>query len=1176
MDPAEDYRQELTSRGAAAPMATFKQIWDAEFARAGLDTFGGVGKPLLDAYDELQAGVETAHGGKTLGELARERNLPLLESWDARVKTLGALVDELPEEERKPLEPLKDVRKRAAEKAALIEKQAADVNAGTYGLSGTGWAFLASASRTAIDPANIGAGILTAPIGGPFAGPVLGVIGRQAAAAAVAQAVVTPEIQRQRRELGLEAGFGEGVRSIVEAGIGGGAIAGGIRGLGGIFRLAHNRLGGEIVVAPAGRPPSVPPAEAPPAPAIARPGEVPTPPAPAAPAVAPTAAAAVQPDLFAPAAARVDPLVSREDVAAAAALHHRDQLIYDLPAQTQTAGGREFHAAKVNEAADAMELGRPQQPIVQAGDAPGMRPRATSAEPDVMIGNVGPIPFAPNFAPRLVQYVDGDVQQLIRPSGDRVTVHPMVVELGDIIASHDLEGRANPAYPLELQPRDRAAPASRTWVAEKGAALEPELLGRAPTTGLGAPIIGPDGVVESGNGRALLLMQAYARHPERIAAYRRFLEDQGYDLAMYEEPVLVRMREGDIPMAERARLALEANVSATAGMSARERAFADAKQLDENLLAAYVPGDVQSAANTKFVRAFADRTVAPEERPQFIGADNRISAEGVRRIEAALVARAWEAPDIVSALYESADPSSKAILGAFADTAPMVARLRAAVEEGRVAASDDPTPALLEAFRLVERSRAGGPKLAELIYQIDIERGAVPEDVAAAVRLYYRDAELTRAAGRDAVAERISKAVNRAIEQQNVVGDLFQTSIDKTAALHEAQLAGQPATELPVAGPGRAELQRKVDNKAPMAEIRSDPVIVAAMEQAEKLPRTDKQPGFGTPGYEARREFVFDGERVVGYEAAISRLIDKARSYAEGPVVAERQALVILGQPASGKSGIAEAYARARGAAIVDSDDAKPTMPEYAGGIGAPAVHGESSLLASRVATELAKDGSNLVFPRVGPKVADIRLMIEELRALGYQVDLVHMEVETEEAYRRMVDRYLKKLRIISADYFEGVDGNPKKTYLSIKEEGLVRETAEIDNNARLPRFTEGDPGLVRQFQQGMERPGRPVGGLPPSGAAEGAGGPGGRGQAAAAGEEVAAAAERRITQPGDPALRLDAQRALEDGDFEITLSNPDGTTRSVSAERALAELGEDANAQAEFIACVGVELEAE
>src|SRR6266705_1365572 len=313
------------------------------------------------------------------------------------------------------------------------------------------------------------------------------------------------------------------------------------------------------------------------------------------------------------------------------------------------------------------------------------------------------------------------VQQpmLIRPSGERVPVRPVLMELSDLVASHDLNGKPNQAYPTELQPRARSAPASRTGVDETAAKLEPELLGDSPTASLGAPVVGPDRVVESGNGRVLLLEAAYNRHPGRVAAYREFLKSRGFDVSGFKRPVLVRLREGDMSMPDRAAFAREANVSPTAGMSTRERAFADAKGLDQGLLATFKPGDVQSVGNAPFVRAFADRLVPAEERPQFMDARGKLSAEGVRRVEAAMVARAWGEPDIVAALYEAAEPTSKAILGAFADTAPQVAKLKAAIAEGNIPKGADPTPAMLEAFRIVERARSSGQKVMDVLNQVD-------------------------------------------------------------------------------------------------------------------------------------------------------------------------------------------------------------------------------------------------------------------------------------------------------------------------------------------------------------------------------------------------------------------------------------------------------------------------
>ncbi len=60
--------------------------------------------------------------------------------------------------------------------------------------------------------------------------------------------------------------------------------------------------------------------------------------------------------------------------------------------------------------------------------------------------------------------------------------------------------------------------------------------------------------------------------------------------------------------------------------------------------------------------------------------------------------------------------------------------------------------------------------------------------------------------------------------------------------------------------------------------------------------------------------------------------------------------------------------------------------------------------------------------------------------------------------------------------------------------------------------------------------------------------------------------------QLGDPALAgADARRVLDDagGDIEITLQNPDGTTRTLKASDALREVEDDARAVDELNACI-------
>lgn len=103
------------------------------------------------------------------------------------------------------------------------------------------------------------------------------------------------------------------------------------------------------------------------------------------------------------------------------------------------------------------------------------------------------------------------------------------------------------------------------------------------------------------------------------------------------------------------------------------------------------------------------------------------------------------------------------------------------------------------------------------------------------------------------------------------------------------------------------------------------------------------------------------------------------------------------------------------------------------------------------------------------------------------------------------------------------------------------------------PGAASGDGAVDPQQRRQAERAG------------QGDGGKDG-GAARASGEGTGASREL-----GDPALAADAARALEDagGDFEITLQNPDGTTRTVKASDALREVEDDARAADELNACI-------
>jgi hypothetical protein len=243
---ARNYLEDLSHQPGARSPATLGEIWDSEWKRGGLDTISGLGKPLADAQDALVSAIESA-AGKPLAEYAAEKGIRFSNRFgpDQHIATLNTLADTLPEEARKTVDPLRDVRRIAAQNAQKIERDAADVSSATYGLGGTATAWAAGIARQSIDPVNLSLMAATAPIGGPITGGAVKFIAGQAAAGAISQAAVEPVIEPARAALGLESGFGRAATNVLEAGVGGAVLGGAGVGLHRLFRGAASAYRGE-------------------------------------------------------------------------------------------------------------------------------------------------------------------------------------------------------------------------------------------------------------------------------------------------------------------------------------------------------------------------------------------------------------------------------------------------------------------------------------------------------------------------------------------------------------------------------------------------------------------------------------------------------------------------------------------------------------------------------------------------------------------------------------------------------------------------------------------------------------------------------------------------------------------------------------------------------------------
>jgi hypothetical protein len=334
------------------------------------------------------------------------------------------------------------------------------------------------------------------------------------------------------------------------------------------------------------------------------------------------------------------------------------------------------------------------------------------------------------------------------PTGRAVLVEPRVVSLRRLIPSHDPDGRPNPAYPHAegLQPRDRSAAPSQDQVRAIAARLVPERLLPNVEAGMGAPIIGPDLVVESGNARvaALTLVHrdpALARVRE---AYLAALERAGFDLAGIEEPVLVSARITQMTPAERVAFVREANLRGTAAETLTETAARDADAV-RGLMTLWRGGAVDAAANAEFLRGFLARLTA-EERTALLDRAGRPLPALVQRIERALLAAAYgDALGPLAARLIAGDTEGlRGLAAALRNVAGDWAAMRAEIAAGRVPAEYEATAALAEAVSAIAEAQARRLKLDELVLQTDIERPGLTPAGLAMLRAMFPDGDLAR------------------------------------------------------------------------------------------------------------------------------------------------------------------------------------------------------------------------------------------------------------------------------------------------------------------------------------------------------------------------------------------------------------------------------------------------
>lgn len=303
--------------------------------------------------------------------------------------------------------------------------------------------------------------------------------------------------------------------------------------------------------------------------------------------------------------------------------------------------------------------------------------------------------------------------------GTKIDTRFEIVSADDLVASHDTDLSVNKNYPQELQPRDRSRVASKDQVSKMSKTIKPELLGESPKASDGAPIVGPDNVVESGNGRTIALKKAIQEGSS--TEYTDWLKENAEKFGIdrndiTDKSILVRRRTSDV---DRAKFVAEANESSVARMSDTEQAMTDARKISSELLGLFLPndnGEINTAANRGFITRFMQEVVGPTESGSFMASDGSISQSGINRIRNAVFAKAYGDASLLAKLVESTDNNIKNITNAMLMAAPKVAAVKQRIESGELFHLDISSE-MAEATQIISHLKETGQPLDNYLQQ---------------------------------------------------------------------------------------------------------------------------------------------------------------------------------------------------------------------------------------------------------------------------------------------------------------------------------------------------------------------------------------------------------------------------------------------------------------------------
>ena len=307
--------------------------------------------------------------------------------------------------------------------------------------------------------------------------------------------------------------------------------------------------------------------------------------------------------------------------------------------------------------------------------------------------------------------------------GNKIKTQYALVDASNLITSHyPSNGKVNAKFPQELQPRDRSRSTSMQWVQKISKDIDPEQLGGSRRADSGAPIIGDDGIVESGNGRTMALLLAYQNG--NADDYRDWLEETASyfninpdEVSKMKQPILVRVRQSDV---DRAAFVVEANQDDKLGMTATEKAKADEARITPDLISKLKgDGDLTSLENADFIKGFLT-SLGTNEAAQYITSNRRPTQSLIARVQAALFSKAYNDDRLLELTADTTDPEIKNILNGLNGSASEFIKMRQSDKDSGRDTGDKATKTIIDAINIFKEVKEKGLTLENYLKQIDM------------------------------------------------------------------------------------------------------------------------------------------------------------------------------------------------------------------------------------------------------------------------------------------------------------------------------------------------------------------------------------------------------------------------------------------------------------------------